>query len=106
LTGKDATDFYTYRKMKNDLAAKIKKASRTYSVISKYNEILTDMLLKIINTNPGLQDFQNYEPQSNAEVYVKKVLLEHLGDYKDFADFRKNEVDDALKHFNEQRGII
>lgn len=102
LTGKDINDFDTYRKMRSVLADKIKKANRTYTIITKFNEILTDMLPKLNKANPGVEDFKNYEPQNNGEVYVKKVLVENLGGFKDLADFRKNEVEDALKHFSEQ----
>jgi subtilisin family serine protease len=102
LTGKELTDFYAYQKMRNDLADKVKKARRIYTVITNFNEILKSMLPEIGKSDPGLTDFQNYEPHDNREAYVKKIVVESLGSYKDLADFRKNEVDDALKHFSEQ----
>ncbi|WP_426670666.1 S8 family peptidase [Mucilaginibacter sp. McL0603] len=102
LKGKELTDFYAYQKMRNDLADKVKKARRTYTIITNFNEMLKDMLPKMSKSDPGLTDFQNYEPQNNREVYVKKIMVENLGKYKDLADFRKNEIDDALKHFSER----
>ena len=102
LTGKEQSDFYAYQKMRTDLAGKVKKAQRIYTIITNFNEILKSMLSKIGKSDPVLSDFQNYEPQNNGEAYVKKVVVENLGSYKDMADFRKNEIDDGLKHYSEQ----
>lgn len=99
LKGKDETDFEQYGKMRKELAEKYKKAARTYNIIKNFNEILKQMLLKLNNDNPTVQDFKNYEAQNDGENYAKKILVEHLGEYKDLADFKKNEVDEPLKHF-------
>jgi subtilisin family serine protease len=102
LQGKDLDDFKKYTKMRDDLADKIKKASRTFDIITKFNEVLNSMLVKMNNNNPTVQDFKNYTPQNDGEAFVAKILVDHMGDYKDLASFRKNEVDGALKHFSEE----
>jgi len=102
LTGKDLEDFNRFKKMRNDLTDKIKKADHTYGIITRVNEILDGMVKRMAVTDPGVEDFKNYVPQDKAESYVKKVLVEHLGGYKNLADFRKNEIDEGLKHYGEQ----
>ncbi len=78
------------------------KASQTYTIINKFNEILTDMLPKLNSTNPRIEDIENYQPQNNEEAYVKRILVQNGGKFKDLADFRKREVDDELKYLGEQ----
>jgi subtilisin family serine protease len=102
LIGNDRDVFNEYRKMRDDLDKQLQKAQRTYGIISKFNEMLNDMVVKLNKPDPGVSDFQSYIPQSNGEIYVRKVLVEHLGEYKNLADFRKNEIDGGLKHFKEQ----
>ncbi|HTE00683.1 MAG TPA: S8 family peptidase [Mucilaginibacter sp.] len=102
LTGKDLEAFQEYSRMKNDLGKRVEKAQRTYNVISKFNELLITMLPKLNNANPVLADFKNYEPQNKGEEYVNRILVQSLPDFIDLADFRKHEVDEALKHYKEQ----
>lgn len=102
LTGKDLEDFNRFKTMRNDLAGKIKKADQSYSTFTRVNEILDGMVKRIGVTDPGLDDFKKYEPQDNPEGYLKKIIVEHLGEYKNLADFRKNEIDEGLKHYSEQ----
>jgi hypothetical protein len=85
LQGTDQKLFDDYRKMRKDLADQLKKAQRTYLIITNFNNALIAMLTAINVTNPGINDFKNYTPQNNLESFVKKVLVEHLGDYPDLA---------------------
>lgn len=102
LTGKEQIDFYTYQKMRNELNDKIKKARRIYTIITNFNEILNIMVSKMGKSDPVLADFKNYDPQNNGDAYVKKIVVENLDSYKNFADFRKHEIEDGLKHYSEQ----
>ncbi len=101
LKGTDLTAFNEYRKARNDLNERLKKAQRTYFIINRFSEMLDGLLIKINKPDPKVEDFKNYEPANEGEGYVKKILVENLGSYKDLADFRKNEIDDARKHFKE-----
>jgi len=100
--GKEQSDFYAYQKARNELNGKVKKARRIYAIITNFNEILNNMVSKIGKSNPVLADFNNYSPETNGDAYVKKIVVENLNSYKDFADFRKNEIDEGLKHYSEQ----
>jgi hypothetical protein len=73
LTGKDLERFKTYSMMKDELAAKVKKANKTYKLISAVNGILDGMLVKMNNANPQLKDFENYHAANDAEAYVKRL---------------------------------
>jgi subtilisin family serine protease len=101
LTGKDMDDFNELRKIKADLNEQLKKAQRTYSIIDRVNNMLTAMVTKINKPDPTVEDFKNYTPADNGEAYVKKILVENLGQYKNLADFRDQEINEGLKHFKE-----
>jgi subtilisin family serine protease len=102
LTGKDLTDFKAYGLMKIDLDKQLQKAQKTYDIINRFSGLLDAMLPKLNNPNPKLDDFKNYNPDNDGEAYVKRILVSAIGDYKDLADFREQEINGSLKHFKEQ----
>jgi subtilisin family serine protease len=102
LIGKDLETFKAYSKMKDDLAAKIQKAQKTFNIINRFSGLLDGMIPNLKDPNPKLEDIKNYTPQSDGEAYVKHILVAALGDYKDLNDFKQHEVEEGLKHFKEQ----
>jgi subtilisin family serine protease len=102
LTGKDLTDFKAYGLMKTDLDKRLQKAQKTYDIITRFSSLLDAMLPKLNNPNPKLDDIKSYNPDNDGEAYVKRILVSALGDFKDLADFREQEINSPLKHYKEQ----
>jgi len=102
LKGKDLEDFKEYRRMRNDVAGQTEKATRIYNNIAGFNEVLTGMLPGLNNGNPSLNDIKHYRPQSDAEGRVKEVLIESFDQYGSLAEFRKQEIEEGLKHYKEK----
>lgn len=99
LTGADAKEFDNYRNMRADLNKQLQKAQHTVFIINRVNTLLDGILQKMNKTNPTAADFKNYNPDGQAEGFVVKIMVEHLGEYPSLAEFRKNELDEPLKHF-------
>ncbi len=99
LQGADQKQFDDYRKMRDDLAEQLGKATHTLAIIQNFNDALNAMVAAMNKSNPGVSDFQSYSPQNNTETFVKKIMVEHLGEYPDLAAFRKDQIDDGSKHY-------
>ncbi|MDB5157425.1 MAG: peptidase [Mucilaginibacter sp.] len=81
---------------------KLQDAQSTIMDILHFRSILDTVVNKMGKTETVAVDFQNYKPETKEQAYVRNVLLNVLSG-STYADFRKNQVDDALEHFKEQR---
>ncbi len=108
--GKDPADIPADRKeayekyldMKADLQDQLADAQQNLNGIAGFKKILEDVVSKIGVDNPTVPDFEAFKPEGPAETQIKKVMLNVLKEGLDFKQVKKDQIDAAYDHYNEQ----
>jgi subtilisin family serine protease len=98
----DLAVYNQHKKLTEELQKKRTEAQSSLQNITGFKQALESLLARLAKDNPTIRDFQEFEPQSNADVQVKNIVFKLMPDFKDFKDFKKQVVDDSYKHYNEQ----
>ncbi len=94
--------YQKYLAMKADLEAQLTDAENNLRGITGFKTVLDNVVKKIGKENPTLADFEAYQPQGGGEEQIKKVMTNILKEVTDFNKFKKDEIDRAYDHFEEQ----
>jgi subtilisin family serine protease len=101
-----------------ELTRLIKKGNATPQMLQAYQKLLNkdnqivdnikgfefyldSMIIHMQKPTPTLADFQAYKPRNGQEEQVKKIMIDALGENPDYATFRKSELDDVIKHYED-----
>ncbi|MFC5285236.1 S8 family serine peptidase [Pedobacter alpinus] len=103
LYGKDKEDYNLLITMETDLNKKLKEANSNLAGIGGFKYVLDKMESKIGIDNLNYEGFEAFKPTEQGEAQIKKVLLNVLKDNTiDYASFKKEQIDDAYKYYNEK----
>jgi cell wall-associated protease len=66
-----------------------------------FDKSLDTVLIRIGKDTPSLADFEAYSPQNQEEQLVRMRVIFNLKEQPDFAKFRKERVEEAIRHFQD-----
>ena len=69
--------------------------------IDGFVQVLNRMIVKMQKDTPTILDFKAYNPADGGERQVKRILLDELEKNPDFMQFRKDQIEDTRKHFQD-----
>jgi cell wall-associated protease len=82
--------------------AEVKRNQDYLQYYSNYEKIMDSVVSRINKGKPTLTDFENFSPRNQQEQEVLKTIIYQLNLQPDFDEFKKEAVDDAIKHFQDQ----
>jgi len=96
-----SSDLMTYHAEKRDWLKQKIEAENMVKGISNFENWLNAITQRMGKANPSLADFKAYKPQK-GEQHIVDVMINLLTKDDDFAKIKKEQIDDAIKHFKEQ----
>ena len=90
------------KKLTDELQKKRTEAQSNLQNITGFKQALESVQVRLGKDNPTLRDFQEFVPQSNADVQVKSIVFKLMPNFKDFKNFKMKVIDEGYKHYNEQ----
>ena len=98
----DSTSFETYSRDLQQLARRVKEAQNNLSGFTRFEKVLEIMLKSMGNGKPTKADFQNYVAETDMEGQVKSTVLFYLEKGMSFQDFKEQQVDRNLEHYQSE----
>jgi subtilisin family serine protease len=107
--GKDTTvftisqlaDFHNYKKEKSNIEQALYWAKYSLTNVKTFMRIMDTIENCIRNKTPGLVDFQNFQPQTRAQIKVREIILSGLKNDPNYSDFKVEIYNDSV-HFSEE----
>lgn len=102
LSKEDEVNYIKYLNMKSSLNSQYGDAMDKLNGIYGFKMVLEGMLKVIGKENPVLSDFETFMPDKEGEAQVKQIVIDVLKDGMPFIEFKKNEIDEAFKYYEEK----
>lgn len=102
LKGDELKAYTDHEKYKKELTKKRDEATQSLQNLTAFKNALEATQHAVGVANPTIQDFIDFNPQTNRDLNVKVMVLKYLPNYKDYNEFKKKMVDDAYKYYNER----
>jgi subtilisin family serine protease len=102
LSKDDEAKYIEYLNMKSSLNKQYSEAMDNLNGIYSFKTVLEGIIKKIGKAEPVLEDFESFNPIEQGEGEVKKIMIGVLKDGMSFSDFKKNEIDEAFKYYEEK----
>ena len=99
LSDKEKADYQKYQDMKADLHNQLEDAQNNLRGIMGFVNVLNQVVEKIGKKNPTLADFEAFIPVGPGETQIKKVITNVMQEEPDFLNFKKEQLDEAVKHY-------
>jgi subtilisin family serine protease len=94
--------YAAFRKMNKDYQEKLSQARATFDGISKFKDVLNEIVEKIAKDTPRLADFQIYQPENDDQKKVLEIFINALKQNPDYIALKTVQVDGVYDHFKEQ----
>jgi subtilisin family serine protease len=102
LSKEDEVNYIKYLNMKSSLNSQYGDAMDKLNGIYGFKMVLEGILKVIGKENPVLSDFETFMPDKEGEAQVKQIVIDVLKDGMPFIEFKKNEIDEAFKYYEEK----
>lgn len=102
LSKNEEAKYIEYLNMKSSLNKQYSEAMDNLNGIYGFKTVLEGIIKKIGKAEPVLEDFDSFIPKEQGEGEVKKIMIGVLKDGMSFNDFKKNEIDEAFKYYEEK----
>jgi subtilisin family serine protease len=102
LSKEDEVNYIKYLNMKSSLNSQYGDAMDKLNGIYGFKMVLEGILKVIGKENPVLSDFETFMPDKEGETQVKQIVIDVLKDGMPFIEFKKNEIDEAFKYYEEK----
>lgn len=83
-------EFEFYQGLVTDYMAQLEEAKSTLTSVSYFRQIMGEILSKLPTKTPNIIDFERYNPASDSEEHVVKVVKDRLKEDADFSKFMKD----------------
>ncbi|GAA4336056.1 S8 family peptidase [Mucilaginibacter gynuensis] len=97
----DADGYKNYRAMKKEVEVQTTKYQKRLAFINRFSELLYGIMGQMKKDNPTAQDFKDFTADSDAEAYIRKTMIDALGEM-DYATFKKDEITGPAQRAGEQ----
>lgn len=96
----DTADYAQYLKAQTDFDKQTAEAKSAVENIGALKNVLDGMVKKIGKEKPALADFQNFNPETDLEGRLKKIMVSQLQNTS-FEDFYQSQIVKGLDHYND-----
>lgn len=87
--------YQQYRKMYKEYQGHVTDKQRLLAVLKNNKQVLDTILAKI-GSNPSLQDFNAYQPRTQAQIEIVKLITGKLPYYNGLQELKERELDDQI----------
>ncbi|NRF39312.1 S8 family peptidase [Pedobacter foliorum] len=101
VSANDLVAFEVYQKNKTEFEKELAEAKAGLDNYSAIKSAIDDVVKKIGKDNPSSDDIQAFQPSSDIETNIQRILLQQVKNTT-FEDFYKTQILDGYEHFKSQ----
>jgi subtilisin family serine protease/thiol-disulfide isomerase/thioredoxin len=99
----DSSGYAQYLALAAEYQTKLTQANMGFRSSNTLQQVLDTVLMRLGTTNPTLEQWNAYDPQTIQEANIKAFVRARMqAGSTDFATYKKKEVDESVEHFRSQ----